>query len=180
MRPNLVMKRALTVFAMLLAIGLPRLAHAQLEEISNSAPQDYNDVENGQALQLASYILAPFGYALEWTVTRPLHHLATQTALAPVLSGDDNMKYFGENSNADRLPPGTFAPFRMPDNPNSMESDATPPEVYDRNVLPPVPSSSSYSAAPASYSAAPRGYPATPGSYPAAPTAVSNGQSAIH
>jgi hypothetical protein len=134
------MKRASIVLVALLALGLPMVAQAQSDDSAPYGPPDYNDVENGQALQLASYILAPFGFALEWTVTRPLHHLATKTPVAPVLSGDTNIKYFGENSNADRLPAGTFAPFQMPANPNSMESDSTPPSYYDRNVLPPAPS----------------------------------------
>ncbi|MBF6560495.1 MAG: hypothetical protein IVW56_09410 [Candidatus Binataceae bacterium] len=180
------MKRVLIIVAMLLAIGLPRLAHAQNEDDANyGAAPDYNDVENGQLLQVASYILAPFGYALEWTVTRPLYHLATRTPLAPVLSGDVDIKYFDENSNADRLPPGTFAPFEMPANPNSMESDATPPAVYDRNVLPPVPSSV-YSGAPRTYSRSPSGYSSAPGTYSAPPgshraaSTAGNGQPTIH
>jgi hypothetical protein len=41
-----------------------------------------------QLLKLVSYVLAPIGYALEWTVTRPMHNLATKSSLAPALSGD--------------------------------------------------------------------------------------------
>ena len=131
------------MLAALLAIGVPAVTHAQSLYTKTYGEEDYNDVENGQALQVASYILAPFGYALEWGVTRPLHHLATDTSLAPVLSGDTDIKYFGETANADRLPPGTFAPFQMPANPNAMESDTTPAYQYDRNVLPSAPSSPS-------------------------------------
>jgi len=103
-------------------------------------PPPYNDVEDGQALRVAGYILAPFGYALEWTLTRPLHYVATDTAAKPVLSGDTDIKYFGETSNSDYLPPGTFAPFTMPANPNAMVPDGNTASNYKRgNVLPPVP-----------------------------------------
>lgn len=144
------MKRASIYLLALLAMAVPRLAHAQYSQSNNiiddEAPQPYNDVEDGQALRIAGYILAPFGYALEWTLTRPMHYLATDTALSPVLSGDTDMRYFGETGNSDRLPPETFAPFRMPANPNAIVSDSTPPPEPQamapsrRNVLPPVPS----------------------------------------
>ncbi|MGH7880821.1 MAG: hypothetical protein ACREQD_15200, partial [Candidatus Binataceae bacterium] len=41
---------------------------------------------------------------------RPLHHLATRTAIAPLLSGDKEHIQFGQNHNADLAPPGTFRP----------------------------------------------------------------------
>jgi len=126
---------------MLLALTLPRLAHAQYGEIDDEyGPPPYNDVEDGQLLRIAGYVLAPFGYALEWTVTRPLHQLATDSSLAPVLSGDTDIKYFGETANADRLPPSTFAPFVMPANPNYIESDAASRSYNQPVNLPPPPS----------------------------------------
>jgi len=142
------MKWALICLTTLLA--LPRLVNAQVPyDVDNDyGPPPYNDVENGQALQLAAYILAPFGYALEWGVTRPLHHAATDTAAAPVLSGDTQIRYFGETNNADRLPPGTFAPFPMPANPNAIDPDSGPPTTYTQqtNPLPPVTKTDRYNA----------------------------------
>ena len=137
------MKRIAISLLALLALTLPSLAHAQnsMRDSSEYGPPPYNDVEDGQLLRIAGYVLAPVGYALEWSVTRPLHHLATDTVLAPVLSGDTDIKYFGETANANRLPANTFAPFVMPANPNVLDSDVAA-NTYPRrssNVLPPVP-----------------------------------------
>jgi hypothetical protein len=138
------MSRGAIILLALLALTVPRLAYAQsmssydYDYNEEYGPPPYDDVEDGQALRIAGYILAPFGYALEWGLTRPLHHVATDTALAPVLSGDTDVRYFGETSNADLLPPNTFMPFRLPANPNAIDSDSTsyhPPG----NALPPVP-----------------------------------------
>ncbi len=114
--------------AAMVLLSLPALAHAQYygDNDTEWGPPPYNDVDNGQLLQIFSYTLAPFGYALEWGLTRPLHHVATQTPLSAALSGDTDVRYFGETSNAALLPPGTFAPFKMPANPNAMESDNGP------------------------------------------------------
>jgi hypothetical protein len=142
------MKRAAICLLTLLALTLPHLAHAQ--DIDDQyGPPPYNDVEDGQALRVAGYILAPFGYALEWGLTRPLHHAATDTPLAPILSGDTEIKYFGQTSNADRLPPNTFAPFRLPANPNAIESDASSASYQTpSDILVPVPQSRGYRSRP--------------------------------
>lgn len=143
------MKRATICLITLLALTLPRLAHAQYTIDDEYGPPPYNDVEDGQALRVAAYILAPFGYALEWGLTRPLHYAATDTALKPMLSGDTDIKYFGETANSDRLPPSTFAPFSMPANPNAIDSySASAAHHYRSNVLPPVPRSQGYKAPP--------------------------------
>lgn len=143
------MKRAVICLLTLLALAMPRLARAQYSLDNDYGPPPYNDVEDGQALRIAGYILAPFGYALEWTLTRPLHYVATDTALAPVLSGDTDIKYFGETSNSDLLPPGTFAPFQMPMNPNAIDFEGTSSTHYRRtNVLPPVPAAQGYQSRP--------------------------------
>lgn len=49
-------------------------------------PTEYTD-EDSELLRMAAYIIAPIGFALEWGVARPLHYLATDTFLAPVLNG---------------------------------------------------------------------------------------------
>src|SRR5438128_9520920 len=76
-------------------------------------PYEYRDVDDSQLLKLAAYALTPAGMLLEWGVTRPLHYAATRTPLAPVLSGDKDVYFFGQNNNADLVPAGTFAPAPM-------------------------------------------------------------------
>lgn len=56
--------------------------------ITEDQYEPYNNDEEGQPLRILSYLVAPFGYLLEWGVARPLNYLATQTRLAPVLNGD--------------------------------------------------------------------------------------------
>jgi hypothetical protein len=105
------MKRAALLLLTIALLAAPALSYAQYSDTSNGDldnPQNYNDVDDGQLLKLASYILGPIGYALEWGVARPLHYAATRTSMAPLLSGDTNRTYFGQNHNADKLPPGTF------------------------------------------------------------------------
>ncbi len=145
------MSRGAILLLTFLALTVPCLAHAQSEYSfeygydDEYGPPPYNDVEDGQALRIAAYILAPFGYALEWGLTRPLHHAATDTPLAPMLSGDTDIRYFGETANADLLPPNTFMPFSLPANPNAMESDAASTAYRaPSNALPPVPKYRSY------------------------------------
>jgi hypothetical protein len=102
------MKCAVVVILALL-LSWPAISHAQYNDTGGQADQDqYQDVEDGQLLKVASYLLTPFGMALEWGVMRPLHYLATQTSAAPWLSGDTGDDFFGENHNADMVPPGTF------------------------------------------------------------------------
>jgi hypothetical protein len=124
-RPNLpkvgFMKRAFLSLAIIVALAVARPCMAQYDDESRNGA--YNDVQNGQPLQIVGYALTPLGMALEWGVTRPLHHLATKSAIAPILSGDTETVYFGQNNNASRLPPGTFAPFQMPENPNEIVPD---------------------------------------------------------
>lgn len=72
-----------------LAMALPAGVFAQQGPYNDKQnPNEYTDTEDGQLLKVVSYFIAPIGYALEWGVTRPLHYLATKTALAPAMSGD--------------------------------------------------------------------------------------------
>ena len=83
------MGRWLVSAILVLAMAMPAIAHAQQGPYNDKQnPNEYTDTEDGQVLKLVSYVIAPIGYALEWTVTRPMHYLATKTALAPALSGD--------------------------------------------------------------------------------------------
>jgi hypothetical protein len=139
------MKRLLIGLAVMTMLGVPMLAHAQDEdmEYDTEGPPPYNDVEDGQLLKIASYIAMPVGWALEHGVTRPLHYLATDTAAAPILSGDTDRKFFGESANANLLPPDTFRPFEMPANPTQMDTGAGPLVLTntstESSVLPPIP-----------------------------------------
>src|SRR5260370_32760571 len=107
------MRRAVIGLMAVVMLNWPVLAHAQYGNEDRQDPQRYNDVADGQALKVVSYILTPFGMALEWGLTRPLHSLATNSSVAPLLSGDTEPSYFGQNNNADQLPPGTFGPYTI-------------------------------------------------------------------
>src|SRR5438034_9851115 len=104
------MKR-LIGFALALVLAGPVISHAQTEDLDEPNPNQYRDVDDAQLLKVVSYILTPVGVALEWGLTRPLHHLATQTKAAPLLTGGKGSPYFTETDNASRVPPGTFGPY---------------------------------------------------------------------
>ncbi len=107
------MKRVAILFTLIGALAIPALARAQGGDAAQQDrlnPYEYQDVDDGQFLKFASYVLTPIGMGLEWGLTRPLHYVATQTPLAPVLSGDKEHYQFGQNDNANLLPPETFAP----------------------------------------------------------------------
>jgi hypothetical protein len=141
------MKRLLIGLAVVMTLGLPRLSYAQngdMEYDAEGPPPPYNDVEDGQLLKLVSYFLMPIGWGLEHGLMMPLHTLATDSPAAPVLSGDANEKFFGENSQADLLPADTFRPFAMPADPTQMDTGGGPlvvlnPNETNNSVLPPVP-----------------------------------------
>lgn len=106
------MKRVAILLALIATLAAPALARAQWSgdvQQDRLNPYEYQDVDDGQLLKFASYVLTPIGMGLEWGVTRPLNYLATQTPLAPVLSGDKDYYQFGQNDNANLLPPETFA-----------------------------------------------------------------------
>jgi hypothetical protein len=111
-----------------IALSIPVAGHAQSSE-DRLGPDQYQDVNDAQILKLAAYVLTPIGMGLEWGVTRPLCYLATDTVLAPVLTGDYDRIGFGENNNADLVPPGTFdpAPMNLTNNfvPSSRETESS-------------------------------------------------------
>src|SRR6516165_5151328 len=101
------MKR-LAVCTLALILAGPAISGAQTEDPNQQNQNQYRDVEDAQALKVVSYILTPVGMVLEWGLLRPLHYLATQTPVAPLLSGDRGSPFFSENNNANQVPPGTF------------------------------------------------------------------------
>jgi hypothetical protein len=114
------MKRVTAALIVTLLLAGPSIARAQQHQWGGSFtsgdqrnPYEYRDVDDSQLLRLAAYALTPAGMLLEWGIMRPLHHVATQTPLAPVLSGDKDVYYFGQNNNSDLVPAGTFAPAPM-------------------------------------------------------------------
>ena len=119
------MKRIMIAVCGLLMLAAPPIVRAQNLTAYNQVPDQYRDVDNGQLLQLVSYLLTPLGMGLEWGVARPLHYAATQTSMAPLLSGDTKESFFGQNDNADQVPPGTFGPYLI--NPTN-EMVSTPEE----------------------------------------------------
>jgi hypothetical protein len=151
------MKKLLTGLALItmmtvpMMITVPMLSRAQDNDIEYDVegPPPYNDVQDGQLLKLTSYLLNPIGYVLEHGVAMPLHNLATNSSAAPVLSGDTEMRYFGETSNASLLPPSTFRPFQMPANPTQMDTGAGPlvmtTTTSSSSILPQVPAQTSVS-----------------------------------
>lgn len=88
-----------------LILCAPSFAHAQYSDLDKQNPNQYTD-DDSQPLKLLSYVLAPIGFALEWGVARPLHYLATDTFLAPVL---------GANIDNDKLTVAPIAELPPPD-----------------------------------------------------------------
>ena len=133
------MKRLL-ICTLALVLAGPVIVRAQSDDFDRQNPTQYRDVEDGQLLKLVSYILTPVGMALEWGVMRPLHHLATQTSAAPLLSGDNQRSFFNENNNASHVPPGTFAPYTIDptNNMHASNSEATLVPVAPRNTFTPT------------------------------------------
>lgn len=132
---------------------MPAAALARGPYNDKQNPKEYTDTEDGQPLKMMSYVIAPIGYALEWGVARPLHYLATETGLAPMMSGDTE---YSEIYNPDT--PVTLVPPLPPDH---SASAAMPSHIE------PAPASGSPAAAPQA-------------SQPAAPVKIPYGQPALH
>jgi hypothetical protein len=82
------MKRAAIIIGAALILCLPRFASAQNFDNDEQHPQDYSD-EDSQPLAIASYVLFPIGWAVEWGITRPLKWGATKGPLAFMYKGID-------------------------------------------------------------------------------------------
>jgi hypothetical protein len=126
------MRRLMLCMVLASAISMPAMAFAQQGPYGDKQnPTEYTDTEDGQLLKVVSYVLAPLGYALEWGVTRPLHYLATQTSLAPVMSGD--------NENSEIYNPGpTAEPIEPLANTASAGQGSVPQTYIERTPVGPV------------------------------------------
>ncbi len=72
-------------------LGLPTVCHAQSYSNDRQHPKEYTN-EDSQPMRLAAYVISPLGFMLEWGITRPLHYVATDTFLAPVFGGNENVE----------------------------------------------------------------------------------------
>jgi hypothetical protein len=128
------MRRAAAVLFVAVLVVAPALAGAQDYRMDSQHPTEYTD-EDSQPLKLASYVLAPVGFLLEWTVARPFHYLATESPLAPVL---------GANTDSEGLSPPNVAPLPPPD--VITESN----EHIDTTIVPAPESAAGYQSSPPS------------------------------
>jgi hypothetical protein len=121
-----------------LAVAMPGMALAQQGPYNDKQnPNEYTDSEDGQPLKIVSYFIAPVGYAFEWAVARPLHYLATQTALAPVLSGDtERSEIYNPGPTVEPIEP--LAPANTASSASAAPA-ASPPQTYiERTTVGPV------------------------------------------
>jgi len=96
------MWRAAILLCAALLVGGSTIARAQEADTQN--PREYED-EDSQPLKIASYFVAPVGWALEWGVARPLHYLATSSPLAPLLGANTDKDTEGPLPVAELPPP---------------------------------------------------------------------------
>ena len=104
------MRRAILALLAIVIFGVPALCRAdELTEQQN--PREYND-EDSQPLKIVSYFVAPVGFLLEWTVTRPLHYVMEDTFLAP--AADSSYSEDAPPEPIKELPPPDYLPARDP------------------------------------------------------------------
>jgi len=135
------MRRVILALLAIVVLGVPALCRAdELDERQN--PQAYTD-EDSQPLKLSSYFVAPVGFLLEWTVTRPLHYVLEETPLAPAFDST-----YSEDTASEpiaELPPPDYLPARDPipkfhtfrEETLTAHSPASPPSVETQPVAPP-------------------------------------------
>ena len=77
---------------LLLALGLAMLVLAV--PVTGRAHDAYDDSQS-HPLLLASYAVAPVGFALEWLITRPIHFVVSQPRLEPIFGHVPHESPFG-------------------------------------------------------------------------------------
>jgi hypothetical protein len=128
------------MFCMVLALAMatPAMALAQQGPYNDKQnPDEYTNTEDGQLLKFVSYFIAPIGYALEWTVTRPLHYIATKTPLAPAMSGDTEYSEM-YNPGPTAMPIVPAAPPANTASSASASESAAPQTYIERTPVGPV------------------------------------------
>jgi len=123
------MRRAALCLLTLLILATPAISRADSMNESQK-PNEYTQ-EDSQPLKFASYFVAPIGFVLEWTVTRPMHWVSTNTFLAPVL--DSEYGYETTPAPIAELPPPDYLPLHDP--------VAKPAPLHEENVTPHPPRS---------------------------------------
>lgn len=112
--------------------------HAQFHQ-DQQDPSEYNE-DDGQPLKIASYFVAPIGFALEWTVARPLNYLANKTPLAPAMNPDKD-QFYGPPRIADLPPPDKFAPEPYETNPSEAKPEVVGAPPPPSEIIRPAPAS---------------------------------------
>lgn len=105
-----------------------------------TGPAQYNQ-EDSHPLRIIGYILSPVGVALEYTIARPLHYLATQTFLQPVLDPGLEQESWEEFYGTGSVPPALIQPRAEPLQPHLARPPAVTPQagkVVPKQSLPPV------------------------------------------
>jgi hypothetical protein len=133
------MRRTMLCIVLALAMATPAMALAQQGPYNDKQnPDEYTNAEDGQLLKVVSYFIAPIGYALEWTVTRPLHYLATKSSLAPAMSGDTEYSQI-YNPGPNAMPIVPAPPPASTASSTSAGENAAPQTYIERTPVGPVP-----------------------------------------
>jgi hypothetical protein len=77
------------IIVVIVVLWFALAAPARAQSINRPEDSNAYTQEDSHPLKILGYALAPVGFLLEWTVARPLHYLATDSFVAPVLGGDE-------------------------------------------------------------------------------------------
>jgi len=113
------------LLAAALLLSSPAFARAQYSD-ERQNPKEYTQ-EDSNPFKLISYILSPIGFALEWTIARPLHYVTTETPLAPAFRPADDDIEGNAIAESDALP-APIAQLPPPDRFPSEREELTPHE----------------------------------------------------
>ncbi len=145
------MRRVAIIFCAALWIALPAISHAQYNDTDLQNPKEYHD-EDSQPLAIFADMFYPIGFALEWTLARPMHYLATESIAAPIfrpVGGNDTtpaepIPIIPDNTveSASSTTPQDWSPTRIPVTMNATEiKSASPSLAAPSSNQPALPSS---------------------------------------
>ena len=120
-------------------------------------PHEYTQ-EDSHPIKFLSYLLAPIGFVLDWTVARPMHYLSTESALAPVYGNQEDDTPAAMPPLA-QIPPDNFSANTA----SSLRDQSLTPPVTKRKIEPVFPQAS-----------------AQPAPAPAAPSVSGSSQPVLH